>query len=289
MFLLYFGGGEAVLRLMMLSKYNSLARNLSLGLASAMVGAYGIMSVFWLVTGMRFNAFFCCRVYLWAYAVLTAVMTVISFSIAFRRQEEFDRIIEHGSQKGYDDEYFRMLEEHMGGLDSDRKIMLYASCLIEGGRYAESREIVRRVDFGSLSAGEQNEYFNICLYSALMEGKLELANEIYAKARAYFDRATLKRGNGNIVHTLGELCFANGRYENAQRLFETARREKNAVLRCECDIGICKCRLAQGDIRGAKDLCFAVAEEASTRHQAQRLRELMKEVEKDFGEHRQAL
>lgn len=270
------------MKLHVISKYNSLAKNLLLSLASSVVGAYGLMCLVWVVTGLKYNALTCVKIYLVCDLLLLAGLFAVSCAFSYQRKKELDRITDRYAQFGSDDEYFRMLKAYMGEPLSDSKLLLYASCHLEGGRYADSRKVLENIDFSKLDADEQEEYFNICLYSAILENNKELANDIYFKARHYFDRAVMAGKNRYILHTLGMFCLMNGKLENAYTLFMSAMRERNVSLKCECDIGLGHCYLASGDKESAKEMCYTAAEQAVTRSQAMRIRELMILVEEEY-------
>ncbi len=273
----------SVMELMLISKHNSLVRNLLSSMADSFVGGYGIMCLCWIVTGMKYNALVCCKIYLIAYFLLLAVLVTCSVVISVQQKNKVDDINRHLSQFGYDDEYYRLLENYIGEPDTPAKMMIYASCLIEGGRYAQSRRAVEKIDFSSLPAKEQDEYFNICLYSAVMEGNKTLANEIYSKGRLYFERAVTRRRCGGVQHTLGMLCLLNGNYENAEELFLAAFDRKDPAICCECCLSLGQCFIETGKKDDAKQMCYDAAKNTQTYSQACRLKQLMMKVEAAYS------
>ncbi|MBQ8108133.1 MAG: hypothetical protein IJ129_05240 [Ruminococcus sp.] len=267
------------MKLRVISKYNSLVKNILLSFASSVVGAYMIMCGVWLITGMRYDALKCVYVYIYAFWGMLCAFVGASVIFTVKRKQELEEVTKHYEEHGSDDEYFTLLKKYLGEPLSNSKLLLYASCHLEGGRYAEGRRVLKQIDFAKLSADDQEEYFNICLYSAVLEKNKELANDIYFKARHYFDRAVMYGKNRYILHTLGMLCLLNGNLENAYTLFMSAMKERNVSLRCECDIGLGHCFLQSGDLASAKEMCYTAAEQAVTRSQAIRLKELMIAVE----------
>lgn len=278
------GGRFAYMRIRIISRYNSPLKNILLSFASAVVGAYAAMCVFWIVTGMKYNAVVCCKAYAWAYIVIFTAFLAVSAVMFVSRERELEKLTDTVYSQDFSDEYFRRLKRYIGGLGNEKNILLYASCCAEGGRYKECRSVLRQADFAALSPRGQEEYFNIMLYSALLEGDLTLANEIYARSRHYFDRATMRRRSGSVLHTLAVLRLADGDIENAGRLFTAAGKHKSTSLRFECDIGLGRCMLMSGDRAGAKSMCYSAADKACGLSQAKRLRELMLDVEKAYGQ-----
>lgn len=270
------------MRLMKLSKANSLIVNLLHSLSYGIVCGYVLMAAIWFFLGMRITLVQCCSVWVICLTVIFCVMATISAVIDIRKHIELNELARHRLTKGYDDEYFERIKKFIGGKLDDRNLLTFASMYLEGGRYEDCRHQLEKINFKRLSSTEQEEYFNVCLYSAVLEGNAELANDIYAKARRYFDRAVMGRRGGFVMHTLGMLCLLNGRVDNAYRLFQSAMRQHDDGLRCECCLGLGKVYLASGDKHSAKDMCYAAAELVESYSQAVRLKELMIEVEEAY-------
>lgn len=270
------------MKLHTISRRRPLTINIIMSLASAVVGAYTIMCGYWLCTGMRFGLRKCMTVWLWSYLVIFILLVILSLYYSFDRRRRIVEMAEHSRVYGCDEEYFRMLKSYLGDELDESQTLVFASCCLESGQYKDCRKALEKVDFKDLTGSEQDEYFNICLYSAILDNEVELANDIYRKARHYFDRAVLNKHNGCILHTLGMLCYVNGRLENAYKLFRSALRNGDDSLRCECSIGIGLVYLASGDKEGAKEMCYVAAELAETRSHALRLKELMMKVENAY-------
>lgn len=270
------------MKLLTISRRRPFTINIIMSLASSVAGAYAVMCVFWLGTGMRYGLKTCMDVCLKSYLVLFTLMTVMSIVFFIDRKKRLRELAHRLKLFGCDDEYLRMLRDYMGDDIDDSQSLIFASCCLECGQYGDCRKALEKIDFRSLSSAEQDEYFNIYLFSAILDDDAELANDIYRKARHYFDRAVQRRHNGFVLHTLGMLCYINGRLENAYRLFNSAMRENSDSLKCECCIGMGLVYLASGDKEGAKEMCFVAAELAQTRSHALRLRELMIMVENAY-------
>lgn len=270
------------MKLLSISRRRTLTVNIIMSLATSVVVAYVIMCVYWLCTGMRYGLRSCMNIWLWSYLVIFILLVILSLYFCFDRRRRINDMAEHSRVYGCDEEYFRMLNDYLGDELDETQTLVYASCCLESGQYKDCRKALEKVDFKSLSGIEQDEYFNICLYSAILDNEVELANDIYQKARHYFDRAVMSKHNGFILHTLGMLCYINGRLENAYKLFRSAMKNADDALLCECSIGVGLVYLASGDKEGAKEMCFVAAELAQTRSHALRLKELMIKVENAY-------
>lgn len=269
----------------MISKNRSFFVNTLISAADSAVTAYVMMFFIWLFSGMNMGLPACAKAWAVSYILIFGAMVIISYGLQKLKWHDLDLITDHAIDKGFDDEYFAMLKDYMCGDASELKPsqqLVFASCYLEGGRYADCRTQLEKVDFKSLTPAEQEEYFNTCLYSAVLENNIDLANDIYNKSRHYFDRAIVKKRGSYVLHTLGMLCYINGRLENAYKLFETAGKGRSDGLKCECSIGKGLVYLASGDKEGAKEMCFAAAGLAETYMQACRLKDLMMKVEKAY-------
>ncbi|MBR1382214.1 MAG: hypothetical protein IJ555_00135, partial [Ruminococcus sp.] len=174
---------------MKLSKRRNVILNILVSLADSLVISYVLMFLTWLVRGMRVGLEGCVRIWAVYYILCAGIMIIISFGLAALRRGELRDITDRMFDKGCDDEYFRLLKEYMGGELLPSQQLVFASCYLEAGRMEDCRRELEKVDFAALSAPEQEEYFNVCLYSAVLEENVELANEIYRKAKHYLDRA----------------------------------------------------------------------------------------------------
>ena len=271
------------MRILRINRSNSLVVNLLHSAAYAAVLGYIIMAASWFISGMRLSIVGCWNVWVISLTGMFCILGTVSAFIDISKHLELDELARHRLTKGYDDEYFERLKAFIGGELDDSRLLTFASMYIEAERYSDCREQLEKIDFSRLNSAEQEEYFNICLYSAVLEGNAELANDIYRKAHRYFDRAVMCRRGGHIMHTLGMLCLMNGRLENAYRLFNSAMRLHDDGLRCECCLSLGKVYLLSGDRSAAKDMCYAAADLVETRAQASRLKELMIEVERAYG------
>lgn len=271
------------MKLMKITRTNSLIVNLFYSFSFSSVAGYILMAAVWFFSGMRLDLVRCSS--LWIIFLVTGFIILGTYSaiIDIIKHIRLDELAEHRLTKGYDDEYFEKLRGFIGGELTDSQQLYYASSYLEGRRFADCREQLKKLDFTKLDSTEQEEYFNVCLYSAVLEGNKELANDIYSKARKYFDRAVMGRRCGYVLHTLGLLCYLNGRHENAYKLLESAMHTHDSSLRCECCLGIGRIYLDQGERSLAKDMCYEAAELVETRSQAQHLKELMLDVEKAYG------
>ncbi len=270
------------MNLMKIRRANSLPVNLLHSTAYASVLGYIIMAAAWFISGMRLSMIQCWSIWLISLTVLFCILGTISAAIDIRKHLDLERLARHRLTHGYDDEYFNMLSVFLGGELTDSRRLTYASMYLEGERYEDCRRQLREIDFAHLSTAEQEEYFNICLYSAVLEGNVGLANDIYRKARRYFDRAILARRGGFVMHTLGMLCLLNGRQDNAFKLFNSAMQYRDDGLKCECFLGLGQLYLLSRDNESAKDMCYAAADLVETRAQAKRLKTLMMGVEDAF-------
>ena len=271
------------MRIIRIKRANSLFVNLLHSMSYAALLGYLIMGISWLVSDMRLTMVQCWNIWVIALAVIFCILATVSAVIDIRKHIELDELSCHRLRKGYDDEYFAKLKSFLGEEIDESRNLAFASMYLEGGRYEDCRRQLEKINFRILTSSEQEEYFNICLYSAILEGDAKLANDIYTKARRYFDRAVMGRRSGFTLHTLGMLCLLNGRPENAFRLFQSAMRQNDDGLRCECCIGLGKVYLMSGDKGSAKDMCYAAADLVETRAQAVRLKQLMLDVEKAYG------
>lgn len=271
------------MRFMRISKANRLIINLLHSASYGSVCGYVLMAAIWLFSGMRITLFECFNIWIIAAVAIFCILGTVSAFIDVRKHMELDELARHRLTRGYDDEYFELLKSFIGFEPTDSGQLTFASMYLEGGRYEDCRRQLEKINFKRLSSTEQEEYFNVCLYSAVLEGNAELANDIYDKARRYFDRAVMGKRGGFVLHTLGMLCLLNGRLDNAYRLFQSAMRLRDDGLRCECCLGLGQVYLASGDKSSAKDMCYAAAELVENRAQAVRLKELMLAVEKAYG------
>lgn len=259
------------------------------GLGHAIVLGYGIMSVVWLATGLKHNAVYCLNIFTAAVLILFTASAVSSAVLCVMRRSELNSIIDRMTRCKSVPERQELIERLAYYMDGnvDYCRYVYASCCLDNGRYAECREIVSQTDISKLSCSEQEECFNFCLYSALLEEKYELAEEIYAGSKHYFDRATMRKGCGAILHTFGLLCLAEGKYDNAETLFKKAGKERKHSLKCECDLGLAQLSLKRGDWQSAREYCKSAAVNTETFSQADRLKKAMQAVERLYIESRQ--
>ncbi len=265
-----------------MAKNNSLIKNVVFGLGQAMLWGYGVMSIIWLATGLKHDASYCIRIYTAAVLMLFAAVVVSSVVLFVMRRSELNSIIDKMTECKSISQRQALIDRLAYYLDGNINYCryVYAACCLEGGRYIECREIISKTDISKLSCSEQEECFNICLYSALLEEKNELAAEIYAKSKHYFDRATMRKGRGGILHTLGLLCLAEGKYDNAEALFKKAKKEHKRSLKCECDLGLAEISLKRGDWQAAREYCKSAAENTETFPQADRLKKAMQATER---------
>lgn len=270
------------MKFLKLSKSNSMIMNLLHSFSHGVVGGYVLMVLIWFISGMRLTLQQCCSIWIICVTSIFCILATISAILDARKHMELEELARHRLTKGYDDEYFELVRKFIGGELDESDKLTFASMYLEGGRYEDCRRQLEKINFKRLRSTDQEEYFNICLYSAVLEGNAELANDIYAKARRYFDRAVMGRRGGFVMHTLGMLCLLNGKHDNAYRLFHSAMQLRDDGLRCECCLGLGKVYLASGDKSSAKDMCFAAAELVETYAQAVKLRELMIEVEEAY-------
>ena len=271
------------MKLMKITRANSLIVNLFYSLSFSSVIGYILMAAAWFISGMRLDLVQCSGLWIIFLVVLFIILGTICAVIDILKHIQLQKLAEHRLTKGYDDEYFDMLRRFIGGELTDSQQLYFASSYLEGERCEDCREQLKKLNFKALDSSEQEEYFNICLYSAILEGNKELANDIYAKARKYFDRAVMGRRCGYVLHTLGLLCYLNGRSDNAARLFESAMRSHDYSLRCECCLGLGRIYLDRGERSEAKDMCYEAAQLVETRSQAVHLKQLMMDVEKAYG------
>lgn len=271
-----------VLKLLFISRHNSFARNLFYSLASSMVGGYEFMCLFWIVTGFRYDVRICVKVMAAACAVLFTLMGAAIIVIETRKQRSLRAISDRCREHGYDDEYYFLVRKYMGEPFDDIKRLAYGSCLLEGGRCEECRELLREIDFKSLCAKDQEDYFNLFLYSAVLEDNDELAREIYRSCCHYLYRAAKRRHSGYVLHTLGMYFLQTGSLAESFRLLTIANAEDDDSLSCECEIGLGYVYLKSGDLVSAKEMCYTAAENAANRSQAERLKKLMISVEEAY-------
>lgn len=252
------------------------------GLGHSVVWGYGVMSAVWLATGLKHTAVYCLKIFTAAALLLFSAAVIYSIVLCVMRRSELNSLIEKMTEcKSIQErqEFMDRLAYYMDG-NSDYCRYVYASCCLESGRYAECREMISQTDISKLDCREQEECFNLCLYSALLEEKNALASEIYASSKHYFDRATMRRGCGSILHTLGLLCLAEGIYDNAEALFKKAEKERKRSLKCECALGLAEVSLKRGDWQSAREYCKSAAENTETFPQADRLKKAMQATER---------
>lgn len=265
-------------------KNRGIFKELLLSISGAFVLGYVGMCVFWAVTGFKYGIATCFEAYKYIFAVMLAVLVIRAVLVSVIRNSRLNSLESYADENGYDDTYYLALQKYMNVSDkcNTAQNLRLAAAFTEYGNYSGSREVLKRTDFKSLEADEQNEYFNILLYGALLEKDISLANDIYGKAKLYFDRALMKGKNGNTLHTIGLLCLENCAYNQAESFFFKARLEKDNNLRCECDLCLGRLYLETHRKEFAKRVCYNAADEVCTKKQAEGLKQLMINVEKAY-------
>lgn len=256
--------------------------------AAALAGGYIIMCLYWLFTGCKYGAPICLDFFLKASCLLFLVggaANIISASLSIAKIRRLDRLYE---KLGTSDSYYEQLTKTLSGRKgiSDEGLLSLASAYLSGERYEECYGTLEKISFDKLSAAGQSNYFNILLYGKLMEGDVKAANEIYRSSRHYFDRSLTMRRHGHILHTLGVLEYANGRYAKAEGYFNTAKGEsgRDVSLLCDCDLYLGLCYLKTGRTEYARQAAIRAAGETDDCRQEENLKKLMKLVENAYKE-----
>lgn len=189
------------------------------------------------------------------------------------------------SQQGVTPELLLMLKKRVDNAKradiKSYRMLILASYLTEGGYYSECFDLLREIRPENLSKQVCEEYFNIWVYSKLMQGDITAADAIYNKYKAYFDRARMRDGNMPVLHTLGVLQYAKGDYTQAESFLVQA---KNAAASkqsaCECNLYLGLCYLKTGRAHYAKAAAAEAAKQAVTVYQRENLAKLVKLTEK---------
>lgn len=262
-------------------KGRGFTRELSIAFSGALVLGYIGMCAFWLVTGMKYSINPCLDVYLYGFLIFLTFLIFRAVLVTIVRKKKEEELNIYIAENGINDDAYKKIQSFLGIKNDSvgsENLKLAAVCS-EHGDFEKCRKTLEKTDFENLEAFEQDEYFNILLYGALLDENIMLANDIYRKSKLYFDRSLLKGRNGNVLHTIGLLCYKNGAYNQAESIFFKARLEKDKSLRCECDLCLGKLYLDTGRKEFAKRVCYNTADEICTQKQAERLRQLMIDVE----------
>lgn len=261
-----------------------LRKNPIKGVTGIFAASFFIMCVFWIITGFRFNAKICLRVDMAAFIILC--MSYICYCLIFsiRQRARLEKLSEHAFNYGYDDEYYNMamdiLKKENGEQVTDSSRLILAAAYAEGMRAEKCRAVLKEIDFIKLSNSEQEQYFNIMLYNALLDKDLPLAEEIYRRASFYFDRAIFSRKSGDIIHTIGTLKYAQGKFPEAEKYFLDAKRFHGKRLKCECDLSLAQCCIQAGKTEEARKYMLKAAKNIGDRKQAAMLQTLINKTEK---------
>ena len=226
------------------------------------------MCVIWIVTGFRFDIAVCLKIFFCIFIALSVVFFGYYSFFDYKTDCEASELAEYYEKNGFDDFCFEQLEKLIakidGGKPDGENRLFLASVCAKNKKHDKCREILDETDFEELDDRMQNEFFNIHLYNALLEGDISLAEEIYRRASFYFDRAMMRkniRKSPEIAHTIGTLEFSRGNFEKADELFLKARYYGKKELRCECDLSLAWSKLNQGDFFQA-DVCIKKCEKS---------------------------
>lgn len=253
-------------------------------LSLSFVAGYLTMCIYWLATGFRYGSLKCLDIMFISFDVYLMISFLLHYIFSHKRNTELRHLKDHLWIHGYDDEYFKLLKDHLSENNqlSEQGKLIVSSAYADGKKYEECIATMKTVEFEKLSFSQQNEYYNILLVNAINSNKFQLANNIYSRANFYFDRAMVKKKNENIIHTMGMLNYVNGNYLRAIKLFKTARKGRSRNLKCECDIWLGFAFLKIEKLSEAKKCVYKAAEEVNTRQQLILLKNLMLEIESAF-------
>lgn len=267
---------------------NGVLKTVGLTGAAALAGGYIIMCLYWLFTGCKYGAMVCLDFFLKTSCLIFiagGAANIISASLSIAKIRRLDRLYE---KLGASDSYYEQLRMTLSGRKgiSDEGLLSLASAYLSGERYEECYRTLEEISFEKLTAAGQSNYFNILLYGKLMEGDVRTANGIYRSSRHYFDRALTMKRHGHILHTLGVLEYANGRYARAEGYFNSAKGESGGdiSLRCDCDLYLGLCYLKTDRKEYARQAAICAAGETDDPRQEINLKKLMRLVENAYKE-----
>ena len=178
------------MKLMKITRANSLIVNLFYSLSFSSVMGYILMAAAWFISGMRLDLVQCSGLWIIFLVVLFIILGTICAVIDILKHVQLQKLADHRLTKGYDDEYFEMLRRFIGGELTDSQQLYFASSYLEGERCEDCREQLKKLNFKALDSSEQEEYFNICLYSGFSFLKawcivIFCSSRMYAFSRSY--------------------------------------------------------------------------------------------------------
>ena len=267
-------------------KNNSLARNLFVSVSSSIVFGFCVMSIFWLITGMKYNLFVCFKVFIPVMCLTFALLLSITICISVMSAHRRNILAKFRNEHGYSDEYYQMVIKLLGGTDklNNSKRLSLAAAYSEGERCDKCTEMLKTIDFSALNSAEQNEYFNIMLYNSLLKGDIERTKTIYQRSFYYFERALFSKNSSHIMHTLGVYFYAVGELAKAENYFVSARvRTNDLSLKGDCNLYLGLCYLKTNRREYAKQCAIDASKEISGQSQKINLRKLMILIEKAYG------
>ena len=157
------------MKLLKISKVNSLVVNLLHSASYAMVCGYIIMVAAWLIKDMGISLVECFNIWVIAIVVIFCLLGTVSALIDIKKHIELDELAQHRLTKGYDDEYFRKLAEFSKVSNYGSGKLFMASMYLEGGRFADSRSLLKEVDFSKFRAECENISKEIAKYKSIEE------------------------------------------------------------------------------------------------------------------------
>ena len=169
-------------------------------LAISYVAACG----YWVATGCRYGVKRCTAVFIAVlpYAlIVSAVLALILSVIAVQKIKRIRSALDSCRESGADEESVKVLDRELERCEKDKEYrkLLKASALLSCDAFEKCCEALDSIDFSKLTSAEEEEYFNMLVYSRLMQGDYTGAVEIYLECGHYFKRALSRFGTEHIT------------------------------------------------------------------------------------------
>lgn len=247
-----------------------------------------VMCTAWLVSGAKLDVSRLSIIYRMSAFVCIVVLCIFWLADSVRKNMIYRRISHMMETDGATPQLYAILKNQADKARGTKAkaiaLLNLASYLTEGGHYKECYEILEKIPIADLSPFYQDEYYNVYLYAKLLDGDIDGAEEIYAKALSNFDRARLREYNMPVLHTLGVYEYAKGNYTQAETLLMQAKNNAQTKQeKADCSLYLGLCYLKTGRKEYAKAAALEASGQVKTIYQKENLTKLMKLVEKAYG------